>query len=73
VEVSIGPLKGMFDRKHFIVTCMSEHRRGLDWWMDLLTTHTHDLERQAIRKLPGFFLKVVVVVVGGVSSEGLLI
>jgi hypothetical protein len=23
-----------------IVTCMSDYRRGLDWWLDLLTTYT---------------------------------
>jgi hypothetical protein len=25
-----------------------DYRRGLDWWMDLLTTYTHDSELQAI-------------------------
>jgi hypothetical protein len=24
------------------VPCMSDYRRGLDWWLDLLTTYTHD-------------------------------
>jgi hypothetical protein len=23
------------------VTCMSDFRRGLDWWLDLLNTYTH--------------------------------
>jgi hypothetical protein len=23
-----------------VATCISDYRRGLDWWMDLLTTHT---------------------------------
>jgi hypothetical protein len=22
-----------------MVTCMSDYRRGLDWWLDLLTTY----------------------------------
>jgi hypothetical protein len=25
-----------------------DYRQGLDWWMDLLTTYTHDLELEAI-------------------------
>jgi hypothetical protein len=25
-----------------IVTCMSDYRRGLDWWLDLFYTLTHD-------------------------------
>jgi hypothetical protein len=28
------------------VTCMCDYRRGLDWWMYLLTTHKHDSELQ---------------------------
>jgi hypothetical protein len=28
-----------------------DYRRGLDWWMDLLTTYTHDSELQAITTL----------------------
>jgi hypothetical protein len=24
------------------VTCMCDYRRGLDWWMELLTTYTHE-------------------------------
>jgi hypothetical protein len=23
-----------------IITCMGDYRRGLDWWLDLLTTYT---------------------------------
>jgi hypothetical protein len=34
------------------VTCMSDYRRGLDWWMDLLTTYTYDSELQAITAPP---------------------
>jgi hypothetical protein len=30
---------------------MYDYRRGLEWWMDLLTTYTHDLELQALRTL----------------------
>jgi hypothetical protein len=33
------------------VTCMGVYTRGLDWWMDLLTTYTHDSELQAITEL----------------------
>jgi hypothetical protein len=29
-----------------------DYRRGLDWWMDLLTTYTHDSELQAITATP---------------------
>jgi hypothetical protein len=28
-----------------------DYRRGLDWWMDLLTTYTYDSELQAITAL----------------------
>jgi hypothetical protein len=34
-----------------IVTCRGDYKRGLDWWMDLLTTHTHDSELQALTTL----------------------
>jgi hypothetical protein len=27
---------------HDIVTCISDYRRGLGWWLDLLTTYTHN-------------------------------
>jgi hypothetical protein len=30
-----------------IVKCMCDFRRGMDWWMDLLTTYTHDWELHA--------------------------
>jgi hypothetical protein len=35
-----------------IVMCMCDYRRGMDWWMDLLTTYTHDSELQAITAPP---------------------
>jgi hypothetical protein len=35
-----------------IVTGMSDSRRGLYWWMDLLTIYTHDSELQAITAPP---------------------
>jgi hypothetical protein len=35
-----------------IVTCMNDCRRGLDWWMDLLTTYTPDLQVQVITASP---------------------
>jgi hypothetical protein len=31
---------------------MCDCRRGLDWWMDLLTTYTHDSELQAVTAPP---------------------
>jgi hypothetical protein len=31
-----------------VVTCMCDYRRGLDWWMDLLTTYIHHSELQVI-------------------------
>jgi hypothetical protein len=31
---------------------LTDYRRGLNWWMDLLTTYTHDSEVQAITALP---------------------
>jgi hypothetical protein len=34
-----------------IVTYRGDCRRGLDWWMDLLTTYTHDSELQATANL----------------------
>jgi hypothetical protein len=37
---------------HHIVTCRGDYWRGLDWWMDLLTTYTHDWELQAITESP---------------------
>jgi hypothetical protein len=30
---------------------MCDYRRGLDWWMDLLTTYTHHSEVQIITTL----------------------
>jgi hypothetical protein len=27
----------------YVITCLSDYRRGLDWRLDLLTTLTHDL------------------------------
>jgi hypothetical protein len=27
---------------------MCDYRRGLDWWMDLMATYTHDSELQVI-------------------------
>jgi hypothetical protein len=30
-----------------IVTCMCDYRRGLDWWLDLLTTLPHVSKLQA--------------------------
>jgi hypothetical protein len=36
----------------YIVTYMCDYRRGLDWWMDLLTTYTQDSELQAITEPP---------------------
>jgi hypothetical protein len=30
---------------------MCDYRRGLDWWMDLLATSTHDSELQAVTTL----------------------
>jgi hypothetical protein len=30
---------------------MCDYRRGMDWWMNLLTTYTHDSELQAITAL----------------------
>jgi hypothetical protein len=35
-----------------IVTCMCDYRRGLDCWMDLLTTYTRGLELQVITTPP---------------------
>jgi hypothetical protein len=37
--------RGWYDHT---VTCMCDYRQGLDWWMDLLTTYTHDSELQVI-------------------------
>jgi hypothetical protein len=37
---------------NYIVTCRGDYRRGFDWWMDLLATHTHDSEIQAISAPP---------------------
>jgi hypothetical protein len=34
------------------VVYMSDYRRGLDWWMDLLTIYTYDSELQAITAPP---------------------
>jgi hypothetical protein len=34
--------------KQNIVMCRGDYRRGLDWWMDLLTPYTHDWELQVI-------------------------
>jgi hypothetical protein len=31
---------------------MCDYRRGLDWWIDLLTTYTHDSELQAVTAPP---------------------
>jgi hypothetical protein len=31
---------------------MSDYRRGLDWWIDLLTTYTYDSELQVITAPP---------------------
>jgi hypothetical protein len=30
------------------VTCMSDNRRGSDWWLDLLVTYTHNSQLQVI-------------------------
>jgi hypothetical protein len=38
-------------KKNF-VTCMCDYRRGLDWWMNLLTTYTDDSELPAITAPP---------------------
>jgi hypothetical protein len=32
--------------------CRGDYRRGLDWWMDLLNSHTHNSELQAITAPP---------------------
>jgi hypothetical protein len=32
--------------------CMSDYRRGLDWWIDLLTTHIYDSKIQTITTPP---------------------
>jgi hypothetical protein len=32
----------------YIVNVYGDYRRGLDWWMHLLSTYTHDSELQAI-------------------------
>jgi hypothetical protein len=31
-----------------IITCRGDYKRGVDWWMVLLTTYIHDSELQAI-------------------------
>jgi hypothetical protein len=36
-------------------TYMCDYRRGLDWWMDLFTTYTHDSELKAITAPPPIF------------------
>jgi hypothetical protein len=39
---------------------MADYRRGMDWWMDLLTTYTRDLELQAITALSLMYtLKII--------------
>jgi hypothetical protein len=35
-----------------VLTCMYDYRRGLSWWIDLLTSYTHDSELQAITAPP---------------------
>jgi hypothetical protein len=32
---------------NYIISCISDDRRGSDWWMDLLTIYTHHSELQA--------------------------
>jgi hypothetical protein len=44
-------------RRINVVMCMCDCRRGLDWWLDLLTTYTHNSELQVITGPPlSFFL-----------------
>jgi hypothetical protein len=44
----------MYMFKHHSVTCMHDYRWGLDRWLDLLTTYTHDPELQAVTVPPQF-------------------
>jgi hypothetical protein len=50
---SVHVLPRYLFKVHFsIVTCGSDYRWGLDWWMDLLTTLTYDSELQAVTAPP---------------------
>jgi hypothetical protein len=46
--------RGMNNKPHevlqfnIVAIYVRDYRRGLDWWMDLLTTYTHDSELQVI-------------------------
>jgi hypothetical protein len=34
------------------IVCVCDYRQGLDWWMDLLTTYTHNPQLQAVTVAP---------------------
>jgi hypothetical protein len=44
-------VKDCFLYTSIVTICVCYYRRGMDWWMDLLTTYTHHSELQVITAL----------------------